>query len=71
MKLYMTLCIALSLLGTVLSGPMLYDDFATEQFDDRAEMSQNPQLNGDTQGEWEYWYKIFTKMYMWRIMHNT
>ena len=53
MKLYMTLCIALSLLGTVLSGPMLYDDFATEQFDDHAEMSQNPQLNGDTQGERE------------------
>ena len=43
MKPYLTLCIALSLLGTVLSSPMLHDDFGREQFDDRAEMSPNLQ----------------------------
>ena len=36
MKPYLTLCTV----GTVLSVPIVYDDFATEQFVDRAEMSQ-------------------------------
>ena len=61
MKPYLTLCIALSLLGTALSGPMLYDDFATEQFDDRTGNMQDfdypdVQSYADTQGEQECQY---------------
>ena len=65
MKFYLILCVALSLLGTVLSGPMPEDNFATEQFDGRAGISQgnmqdleypDVQSYADTQGEQEYQY---------------
>ena len=68
MKPYLTLSLALSLLGTVLSDPVPYDDFATSESDDRAEMSQLPQeyndqpdvqFYGDTQGEQHCQYNFY------------